>query len=119
MRDQYHAKATECWDKLTRDNATCFTSSLVLNETFTLLARRTTHTFAAERARQLYSSSILHILRPEVQDDVAAIALLEKYADQRVSFCDCVSFVLMRRLGIPDVFTFDGDFSIAKFNIRP
>lgn len=118
-RDQHHAKAGSFWDELTRDKAPCFTSSFVLSETFTLLGRRANHTFAAERARQLYSSTVLRILRPDANDEVAAIVLLEKYADHKVSFCDCVSFVLMRRLGIFDAFTFDRDFATAGFNIRP
>lgn len=118
-RDQHHATAVAYWDDLTHHNVPCFTSSFVLNETFTLLGRRATYTFTAERARQLYSSTVLQILRPDVDDEVAAIIFLEKYADQKVSFCDCVSFVLMRRLGISNAFTFDGDFAIAGFNIRP
>jgi predicted nucleic acid-binding protein len=119
QRDEHHEKARTFWDELTHNNVPCLTSSLVLSETFTLLGRRTTHAFAAGRARQIYSSSILQILRPDAKDEVAAIILLEKYADQNVSFCDCVSFVLMRRAGISDAFTFDGDFAIAGFNIRP
>jgi predicted nucleic acid-binding protein len=119
QRDEYHENAVAFWDELTRDNLPCFTSSLILNETFTLLGRRTTHAFAAGRARQIYASSFLQVLRPDANDEVAAIILLEKYADQKVSFCDCVSFVLMRRAGISDVFTFDGDFAIAGFNVRP
>lgn len=118
-RDQHHAKAITFWEELIRDDAPCFTTNFILNETLTLLGRRASHTFSAERARQLYSSSVLQILRPDANDEVAAIILLEKFADQKVSFCDCVSFVLMRRLGISDAFTFDGDFAIAGFNIRP
>lgn len=119
QRDQYHAVAVAFWDELARLNTPCFTSNLVLSETLTLLARRTEYSFAAERARQIYSSSILHIVRLEESDEAAAIILLEKFADQRVSFCDCASFVLMRRLGIPDAFTFDGHFAMAGFNTRP
>lgn len=118
-RDQHHDEAIAFWHELARIRTPCFTSNLVLSETLTLLARRTDYRFAAERAHQLYSSNVLQILRPDASDESAAIVLFEKYADQHVSFCDCVSFVLMRRLGIPDAFTFDGHFAIAGFNIRP
>jgi hypothetical protein len=117
--DQYHAEAFADWDQLARDGTRCFTSNLVLSETLTLLARRTDYRFAAERGRQLYSSSVLEILRPDINHEIAAIFLFEKYADQQVSFCDCDSFVLMRRLGIPDAFAFDDHFSMAGFNVRP
>jgi predicted nucleic acid-binding protein len=117
--DQHHAKAIAFWNELGVNGTPCVTSSLVLSETFTLLARRTDYRFAAARARQIYSSSLLDILRPDSTDEVAAIQLFEKYSEQRVSFCDCASFVVMRRFGIQDAFTFDHDFAIAGFSIRP
>jgi predicted nucleic acid-binding protein len=119
QRDQHHAKATAFWAELAESQAPCCTSNLVMSEALTLLARRTDYRFAGETARQLYASDVLQILRPNLNDEVAAIFLLEKYADQRVSFCDCVSFVLMRRHSIQEAFTFDGDFAIAEFNTRP
>ena len=118
-RDQYHRAAVTFWDELAGIDLPCLTSNLVLSETLTLLARRTTHRFAAERAQQIYASHSLQILRPDAKDESAAILLLQKFAEQQVSFCDCISFVLMRRLGITDVFSFDRHFGIAGFNVRP
>ena len=45
------------------------TSKLVLSEAITLLARRTDYRFAAERARVIYASSALRILRSTVEDE--------------------------------------------------
>jgi uncharacterized protein len=118
-RDQHHAAAVATWSKLAESSLTCFTSNLVISETLTLLARRTDYRFAAERARQLYSSNALQVLRPELAVETAAVVLLEKFADQKVSFCDCVSMVLMQRARLRDVFTFDGHFKLAGFNVRP
>jgi predicted nucleic acid-binding protein len=117
--DQHHAEAVAFWEELGVNGTQCFTSNLAICETLTLLARRTDYRFAAARARQLYSSSILEILRPNPTEEVAALHLFEKHADQKISFCDCASFVLMRRVGIQEAFTFDHDFAIAGFNIRP
>ena len=119
QRDQHHAQALAFWDELAGNRTPCYTSNLILSDLLTLLALRTDYSFAAETARQLYSSNILEILRPDLNDEVAGIFLLEKYADHQVCFCDCVSFVLMRRFGIPNAFTFDGDFAIAGFITRP
>ena len=96
-----------------------FTSNFVLDETFTLLARRSTHTFAVERARNLLGSTLLTILRPEEKEEVAALDLFQKYADQKVSFTDCVSFVLMDKRAIKSAFSFDRHFSLAGFAVEP
>lgn len=97
----------------------CFTSNFVLDETFTLLARRSTYDFAAERARKLFESASLSILRPDENDELAALELFQKYADQSVSFTDCVSFVLMKKRNIKCAFSFDHHFTIAGFDIEP
>ena len=96
-RDQYHDAATEHWRTLQNDRRRCFTSNFVLDETITLLARRSTYQFAAERARNLFESTSLSILRPDENDELAALELFQKYADQSVSFTDCVSIVLMEK----------------------
>jgi len=62
----------------------------VLDETITLLGRRTTYEFAAARAQSLFGSSLLFILRPDENDELAALELFKKFADQSVSFTDCV-----------------------------
>jgi len=90
-----HDVATEHWRILQDDRRQCFTSNYVLDEAITLLARRSTYDFAAERARNLFESASLSILRPDANDELAALGLFKKYADQSVSFTDCISFVLM------------------------
>jgi len=117
--DQHHSAAVEYWEKLAENNEACSTSNFVLDELLSLLVRRASGNFAAERARHLYASRSLQILRPREADETSAVILLEKYADHRVSFTDCVSFALMQRLGITGVFTFDSHFELAGFNRLP
>lgn len=119
QRDQHHQSAVAIWNELAADGTSCVTSNFILSETLTLLGRRTTYRFAAERARVIYSSSALQILRPEAADEASAVILFEQFADHQVSFCDCVSFVLMRRHGITEVFAFDEHFTMAGFHLRP
>ena len=113
--DQCHETASTLWERLELDRVQCFTSNFVLDETFTLLARRSSYSFAAQKARALYSSTTLQILRPTVEDELAALGLFEKFADQEVSFTDCVSFVLMRKNIIRRAFSFDSHFERAGF----
>ena len=95
------------------------TSNFVLDETFTLLGRRAGYGFAAQRARNIYASESLTILRPTKNDELKAIDFFEKYSDNRLSFTDCVSFVLMQRNKIKRVFTFDHHFQILGFQKYP
>ena len=115
--DQYHSQAREGWKKLERTGKKCFTSNFVLNETFTLLARRASYSFAAQRARAILSSEILAILRASQEEEFDALELFEKYADQEVSYTDCISFALMRKHGIQDAFSFDNHFERAGFKL--
>jgi predicted nucleic acid-binding protein len=67
----------------------------------------------------LFESSRLSILRPDENDELAALELFQKYADQRVSYTDCVSFVLMERQNIKCAFSFDRHFTIPGFDVEP
>lgn len=118
-RDQYHDAAAEHWRILQNHPPRCFTSNFVVDETITLLARRTTYRFATERARNLYGSPSLFILRPNASDELIALELFQKYADQNVSFTDCISFALMQKHNIRRSFSFDRHFSIAGFDVEP
>lgn len=118
-RDEHHSRAKRRWLEVERDRIRCFTSNFVLDETFTLLGRRASYTFAAARARALLASTALTILRPDATDEASAADLFAKFADQKVSFTDCVSFALMRRHGLSRAFTFDRHFADAGFEVLP
>ncbi len=118
-RDQHHRRALKAWKELSKRNWRCFTSNFVLDETFTLLARRSTYRFAVERARAVMMSETLSILRPSFEDELEALGLFEKFADQEVSFTDCISFVLMRGGRIKRAFAFDRRFGQAGFDLWP
>lgn len=117
--DQHHAEAVIVWDEMGRRGGRWFTSNLVLAETFTLLGRRSDHLFAAQRARTIYRSARAVVLRPDEEEEVAALDLFRRYADQRVSYVDCVSFALMRSHHLSRAFTFDHHFAVAGFRMIP
>ena len=120
QRDQFHAEAVEGWKTLRAKRWPLFTSNFVLDEAITLIGRWAGHSFAAARARSIYDSSVLTILRPTAGDERAALGLFEKFADQKVSFTDCISFALMKQHAMKRAFTFDRHFASAGFSIwRP
>jgi len=118
-RDQYHGQANSFWNSIREKGEACTTSNFVLDETFTLLGRRAGYAFAAQRARNIYASEWLKIIRPDKNHELRAIDFFEKYSDHRLSFTDCISFILMQSKKIKRVFTFDHHFQILGFNKYP
>jgi uncharacterized protein len=103
------------WDRLR--TTPLVTSNYVLDETFTLMARRVGYGFAAERAERFYASEAFEIVSAVREDELTAVHLFKKFAHQEVSFTDCISFAIMRRHGVATAFTFDRHFLHAGFNV--
>jgi predicted nucleic acid-binding protein len=117
--DQHHDAALRAWAEIEHNSQRCITSSFVVSETLTLLTRRASQSFAAEKGRRLYGSSAFEILRPQREDEIAALEVFTKFADQRVSFTDCLSFALMKRHRLRRAFTFDRHFAAAGIEVWP
>ena len=117
-RDQHHAEAVAGWAEAERNGLRLVSSDHVLDESATLLARRTTYAWAAEWGRDALDSGI-EWLRAEEQDWEQAFELMRKYADQAVTFTDCLSFILMKRMKLRHVFGFDHHFHAAGFRTWP
>ena len=115
--DKWHKKAVETWEDLGEENQIYVTTNHVVDEVATLLGRRTSYEYAARRLEKIYASDIL-IARPDKPDEKEALIFFRKYADQKISFTDCLSFVVMRHLKIKRVFTFDKKhFEYAGFKV--
>ena len=61
----------------------------------------------------------MEILRPNQEDELAALRYFEKFADQKISYTDCVSFVLMKGKNLRHAFAFDRHFIYAGFELWP
>lgn len=118
-RDQHHAAARTLWAELTNSETHLITTSHVVSETLTLLGRRSSYRYAAERARPLFASTHIQIIHATEKCEIDAIQWFERMAGHKVSFTDCISFALMQTLGIGEAFTFDEDFVIAGFETLP
>lgn len=117
--DQHHAEATRVWQDLARSGEACLTTSFVVDETLTLIGRRAGNRMASMIGRRLYESRVLEIHDPSRDEQMAALGTLERYADQHVSFTDCLSFGLMKERRLERVFGFDDDFRIAGYLLVP
>jgi hypothetical protein len=112
-QDQNHPIASEVWKKL--DQTPLVTTNHVLEETLTLLGRRIGCTAAAGIADLILRSSTIDIIYTSREEEHDALSCFRKFADQRVSFTDCISFSVMRRHHIDTAFTFDRHFLNAGF----
>lgn len=116
-KDQNHSVALKKWNSIAQHKDQCFTSNFVLDETFILLGRWVNYAFAAEKATLIYNSKQFTILRPNQNDELKAIEIFSKYADHKISFTDCISFVLIKNEKIKRAFSFDKHFSIMGINL--
>ena len=95
------------------------TSNLVRGETWTLLRRRTWHSFAVAWLDALSAHSVT-IERIDAELENEAWRWLHVHDERPYSFVDATSFALMRKLRITDALAFDGDFAAAGFTeLRP
>ena len=116
-RDQHHEHARDGWETLANSTVRLFTSEHVIDETLTLLARRAGYAHAARRGKDYLQGHTLRILQSTPDDLERAIGIMEKYADQQVSYTDCISFSLMKREKLRSVFGFGRHFTTAGFRL--
>jgi uncharacterized protein len=92
-------------------------TNYIVDETVTLLRRRghpdakARYRLAIDAGEQLLSGVLGRVYHVTENDDQEALAYLAKHDDQAYSFTDCVSFVLMERLGIREALAIDREFT--------
>lgn len=116
-KDDFHIQADKIWQLLLEKNIALITSNYIIDETLTLVRFRCGLPVAVKLRNLLHEySEYLEISRVTLDDDVGAWSWFEKDWS-KLSFTDCVSFAVMKRLGLTDVATFDEHFSRAGFTI--
>ncbi len=115
--DAQHSTAKRVWKDLLREDGTLLTSNYVLVECFALMQNR-----LGLRAVRDFQESILPLIQVEYVDPEmhrAGVSALLAASRRNLSLVDCVSFEVMRTLGIKAVFTFDIHFREQGFSINP
>ena len=114
-KDQFHLEAASIWRRIKESGTVLITSNFILDETFTLIrARSGIDQVILFRDILAKSSSALKIIRVTQSDEANAWAWFVKDWS-KLSFTDCVSFALMKRLNITRVISFDNHFKRAGF----
>jgi predicted nucleic acid-binding protein len=97
------------------------TTDHVIFETITLIqttVKRNAHQRAVLVGERLYGERLARVYRASFEEQLEAFAYLKKHGDKGYSAVDCLSFVVMLKLGIQEAWTLDGHFS-HRFIVRP
>lgn len=111
--DQWHHLARPVLDRLNQDRRRLVTTSLVLLECGNAAARRPYRPSVSLLRKLLAADEGLPVLTEEELN--AAWQAYESDQQSLASIVDHTSFVVMRRLGIEEVFTNDRHFAAAGF----
>jgi len=106
--DDNHTRARGAWGELLGENAALVTTNYVLVESFALVQ----HRLGLGAVRTLHDD-VCPVLRVEWVDGAAhqaGVSGLLSANRRDLSLVDCVSFHMMRRMGVKDVFAFDKHF---------
>ena len=118
-RDAHHSRVVEVFRTLKdlRLVDHLLTTNHVIAETITL-TRKVGHEEAARLGDQLYGEKLARIHWATPDEERAAFDYFKRHQDQTYSAVDCLSFVVMEKLGIRDALAVDSDFT-HRFIARP
>lgn len=121
-KDNNHISAVRFLEDIKNGNVgirKIITSDYIIDETLTRIRYSVGHRQAVEWGKDILASNVVE--RLDVDEEIFGLAweLFETYDDKRLSFTDCTSFAIMKKRGIENVFSFDGDFGRLGFILLP
>ncbi len=119
-RDPDHGRALAVYENFAgrRLSDLLVTTNHVIFETITVARSRAGHALAVEAGEILYSEKMARIHSATLEEEKAAFAYLARHDDQGYSAIDCLSFVVMERMGIREALAVDRHFT-HRFIARP
>lgn len=116
----FHLKALGFWKNKTGNNLRRYiTSNFIFDETLTWLVKRKGKKIAVNFGNYLLENADIVPVKPILPEDEKTAWKLFCKLTGKLSFTDCTSFSMMKRLKICQVFTFDKHFKRAGFRIIP
>ena len=116
-KDGNHPKAAKTWEKLVSGDNALICSNYIIVETISLIQHR-----LGMEAVRAFQDSVAPMLSVEWIDEFvhgAGVMGVMTAGRKKLSLVDCVSFNVMRRLGIRSAFTFDRHFKQQGFGCLP
>ncbi len=116
-RDRMHPAAREFMAQAAREGRRFVTTDHVLDETATLLRARGLDRFTPALFESVDKSRAIRIEWTTSGRFDQTRAFFLRHADKSWSFTDCLSFVLMRELGLREALSTDDHFRQAGFSL--
>jgi len=113
--DDKHKKASTIIHKSVKNSIHLITTDYIIDETATLLKARGFTQIIPSLFNGIMSSKACRIEWMDQDLFNMTKAMFLRYYDQRWSFTDCFSFIIMKNLGIMDALTKDSHFLEAGF----
>lgn len=95
----------------------CITS-LTIAETHNRILYDINEECASKFLRNIYDGSV-NVLETQPADTLQAMAIIEKYHGQKITWTDAVCMAIMKRMGIRKVMSYDYHFWIMNFTVLP
>ncbi len=107
-RQTHHPQAREAVAVLFRERAQFVSTAFIFAETHATFAR--SQPVRERIIADFWENPLMHLAEVTDADHRKAIALLRQNGDQSYPFCDAISFVVIKRLGVRRVAAFDDHF---------
>ncbi|MCL4207234.1 MAG: PIN domain-containing protein [Pirellulaceae bacterium] len=117
--DQSHFRVKDHWRGLANRLPTLVTTTYVFDEIVTFFNSRGYHEKAVEVGNRLLQSATVRMIHVDEDIFVLGWNYFVRHQDKRFSLTDCVSFVIMERLGISTALSVDRHFAQAGFLVEP
>ena len=107
-KQTHHARARELLGQLFQTRTQFLATPFVFAEVHATFARSLK--IREQIIQDFWDNRLMHLVEVSTQDHQEAIQLLRQNEDKSYPFCDAVSFVVMRRLGVRRAAAFDDHF---------
>jgi uncharacterized protein len=109
--DQFHVRAAAELETIEKRGYTVAASYATLCEAYTLVLRRLSVAYARQWLGEMLDGAVL--VNPEPADYNAAMARLDRFADQPITLVDALTAVIGSRLRVP-LWAFDRHFATMR-----
>ncbi len=118
-RDAHHSRVVEVFREFQNVRLAdhLLTTNHVIAEAITLTLK-IGHNQAVRLGEQLYGERLARIHWATPDEERAAFEYFKRHQDQTYSMVDCLSFIVMEKLGIREALAVDSDFT-HRFIARP